>query len=208
MNKFYLSLLFSLLTATSFSQIDSAAYKILNAVSSKMKKSTGVSAGFTMVSKGRTGNLNSNNTGKILIKGNKYYIKQGSNEIFNDGIKNWNYNGNDEVTVTDAESEDQPLSPQRLISGEYDKDFVYKIISSKGSYHEIQLIPFDKRKNFQKINLFVDKVKMIISKATVLDKSNNTFQLLLNNINTKANLTEKAFVFDKTRYHKNIEVIE
>lgn len=208
MNKFYFSILFSLLTATSFSQMDSAAFKILNAVSVKMKKSTGVTAGFTMVSKGRTGNLKSNTTGKIFIKGNKYYIKQGSNEIFNDGIKNWNYNGNDEVTVTDAENDEQPLSPQRLISGEYDKNFVYQMISSKGSYHEIQLVPTDKRKNFQKINLFVDKVKMIILKATVLDKSNNTFQLVLNNINTKANLTDKAFVFDKSRYHKNIEVIE
>ncbi len=68
--------------------------------------------------------------------------------------------------------------------------------------------PTDKRKNFQKVNVFVDKAKMMITKAKILDKSSNTIEFALNSINTNANISESTFVFDKSKYKKNIEVIE
>jgi outer membrane lipoprotein-sorting protein len=160
------------------------------------------------VSKGRAGKVNNNVAGRVSIKGNKYYIKQGATEIFSDGNKTWNYNGNDEVTVNTVDADEQTLSPQKLLTNFYDKDFTYKLISSAGNFNEIQLVPNDKRKNFQKVNVFVDKSKMMITKARVLDKSNNTIEFNLSNVNTAANIPDNTFVFDKNKYKKNIEVIE
>jgi outer membrane lipoprotein-sorting protein len=189
-------------------QTDEKAKKILDAVSEKLKEYNGVNANFTLVSKARSGKINNSGAGKISIKGNKYYIKQGASEIFNDGTKTWNYNGNNEVTVSLTEDADNALSPQMLLTNFYDKDFTYKLVSSAGKYNEIQMLPIDKRKNFQKINLFVDKSKMMVTKAIVLDKSNNTSVLNLTNVNTAANIPDNTFVFDKKKYKKNIEVIE
>ncbi|HSU50902.1 MAG TPA: outer membrane lipoprotein carrier protein LolA [Segetibacter sp.] len=189
-------------------QTDEKAKKILDAVSEKLKEYNGVNANFTLVTKSRSGKINNNSAGKISIKGNKYYIKQGAAEIFNDGTKTWNYNGNNEVTVSLTEDADNALSPQMLLTNFYDKDFTYKLVSTAGKYNEIQMVPVDKRKNFQKINLFVDKAKMMVTKAVILDKSSNTTVLNLTNINTAANIPDNTFVFDKKKYKKNIEVIE
>jgi outer membrane lipoprotein-sorting protein len=198
----------ALITGSANAQKDPAAKKILDAVTAKLKTDKGINAGFTLLTKSRSGKINNNETGKISIKGNKYYIKQGSTEIFSNGIKTWNYNGNNEVTVTLAEDNDNALSPQKLLSDFYDKDFTYKLVSSAGNYNQIELLPVDKRKSFQKINVFVDKSKNMITRAKVLDKGSNTIEFSLKNINTNADIEDNTFVFDRKRYNKDIEVIE
>jgi outer membrane lipoprotein carrier protein len=189
-------------------QNDANAKKILDAVSSKLKTYKGINANFNYISKSRSGKINNNAVGKISIKGNKYYIKQGATEIFSNGSKTWNYNGNNEVTVSNVDDNSQTLTPQKLLTNFYDKDFSYRLVSSAGSFNEIEMVPIDRRKNFQKVNVFVDKSKMMITKANILDKSGNTIQFVLNNINTSASIPDNTFVFDKNKYKKNIEVIE
>jgi len=209
MNKIYFLLIALAMTAGSAkAQNDPAAKKILDAVKAKVKTYKGINAGFTMLSKSRSGKVNNNVNGKISIKGNKYYIKNGGKEIFSDGNKTWNYNGDNEVTVTAADAEDNELSPQKLLTDFYNKDFTYKLISSAGNFNEIQLTPVDKRKNFQKVNVFVDKSKMMITHAKVVDKSNNTIEFSLKNINTSSDIPDDTFVFNQKKYKKNIEVIE
>lgn len=206
---FYLFLAVALMAPGSGkAQNDPNAKKILDAISAKLKTYKGITANFTLTSKSRTGKVNNNVAGKISIKGDKYYIKQGTTEIFCDGSKTWNYNGDDEVTVNTVDADGQTLTPQKLLTNFYDKDFTYKLLSSAGSYYQIEMVPNDKRKNFQKVNVYVDKAKMMITKAKVLDKSNNTIEFYLSNINTAATIADTVFVFDKTKYKKSIEVIE
>ena len=209
MNKIYVLLIaFALMAGAAKAQNDARAKKILDAVTAKVKAYKGVNAGFTLVSKSRTGKINNNVSGNISIKGNKYYIKEGSTEIFSDGNKTWNYNGDDEVTVTAANANDDMLSPQKLLTDFYDKDFSYKLVSSTGAYDEIQLVPTDKRKNFKQINVFVQKSKMMITRAKIVDKSSNTIDFNLKNINTNASIADETFVFNQQKYGKSIEVIE
>lgn len=209
MKKLY-SLVFTmlLLAGSVHAQNDPKAKKILDQVSTKLKGYKGITSNFNYVSKGRTGKTNSSVAGKIFIKGQKYYIKQGATEIFSNGAKTWNYNGNNEVTVSTVDADNQTLTPQKLLSNFYDKDFSYRLVSSAGAFNEIEMIPNDKRKNFQKVNVFVDKAKMMITKAKILDKSSNTIEFSLSNIKTNATIPDNAFVFDKAKYKKNIEVIE
>lgn len=209
MKKIYMLLVaMSVLAENAIAQNDPKAKKVLDDVSSKLKTFKGVTSGFTYVSKSRSGKVNSTVNGQISLKGDKYYIKQGAAEIFSDGAKTWNYNGTNEVTVTSNEENSQSLTPQKLLSNFYDKDFTYKLISSTGAFHEIQMTPVDKRKNFQKVNVFVDKAKMLITKAKVLDKSGNTIEFTLKNINTSVSIPDATFVFNKSKYKKDIEVIE
>ena len=205
---YFLIIALAIIGGAANAQNDANAKKILDAVSAKLQTYKGITASFNLISKARAGKVNNNATGKISIKGNKYYIKQGTTEIFSDGNKTWNYNGNDEVTVNAANDDAFALSPQKLLTNFYDKDFTYKLVSSTGNYNEIQLSPIDKRKNFQRVNVFVDKSKMMITRAKVLDKSNNTLDFTLSNINTAANIADNVFIFDKKKYKKNIEIIE
>ncbi len=198
----------TLLTFSAIAQNDPNAKKILDAVSAQIKTFKGVTANFGYASKSRAGKLNSSVNGSISLKGQKYYLKQGATEIFSDGRKTWNYNGDKEVTVSAVEADSKTITPQKLLTNFYDEDFTYKLVSSKGTAHEIELLPIDKRKNFQKVNIFVDKTKMMVTKAKIIDKSNNTIEFALKNINTKANISDAIFVFNKSKYKKDIEVIE
>ena len=208
MKKNYLVLILLLgITGLAKSQNDPNAKKVLDGVSLKLKTLKGVTANFSYTTKDRNKSLKGSVKGKISIKGQKYYIKQAGTEIFCNGLKVWNFNGEDEVTVADVESDDnKTLSPQKLLSNFYDKDFTYKLVSSVGSYHEIMMIPTDKRKNFKQVTVFVDKSKNLIAKADVIDKSDNTIGFMLTNIVTNVTMPDSKFAFDPAK-HPGVEVV-
>jgi outer membrane lipoprotein carrier protein len=181
-------------------QNDPNAKKILDNVSAKLKTLKGVTADFSYTTKDRKGALKGSVKGKINIKGDEYYIKQGTTEIFSNGQKVWNYNGEDEVTVADVDNDDERmLTPQKLLSNFYDKDFTYKLTSSSGSSYEIQMVPTDARKNFKQVTVYVDKAKNLILRSKVIDKSDNLIEFSLTNVNTNATIPDSRFVFETSR---------
>ncbi len=209
MKKTILFLLISLSTTDLlFAQNDPNAKKILDAVSTKVKSYKGITGAFTIKSITSKGKDNGTKTGNISIKGQKYILKQGKTEIICDAAKIYNFDGSKTVTITPVEESGQTLSPQNLLSNFYDKDFTYKLVSSKTAFHEVELVPNDKRKNFVKVNIFIDKVKNMITKARILDKSSNTIEFTLNNINTNATLADNLFTFDKNHYPKSVEILD
>ncbi|MDB5232529.1 MAG: hypothetical protein JWN76_3334 [Chitinophagaceae bacterium] len=192
---------------TGFAQNDPQAKKILDDVSSRVKGFKGITADFSYITKDRKNIKRNSVIGKISIKGQKYFIKQGSTEIYSDGNKSWNFNGDKEVTVSDIDNDSHTLSPQRLLTNFYDKDFTSKLVSSAGSTYQILMMPVDKRKNFKQVTVFVDKAKKLITKAQVIDKSDNKIEFDLRNVNTNAALPDSRFTFD-TKKHPGVEVIE
>ena len=205
-------LLVTLLIVTGFCQVtfaqnDPQAKKILDELSTKMKTYKGISADFSYTTKDRTNKVKGSTKGSIQIKGNKYFIKQGEEEIYSNGVKIWNYDGDAEVTVSEAGDAGNTMTPQKLLTNFYDKDFTYKLVSTTGNYNEIAMTPVDKRKNFKNVTLFVDKTKKMVTKARIVDKTDNTIEFALSNVNTAASLPDSRFVFDVAK-HPGIEVIQ
>lgn len=202
---FLILLLWFSLVATA--QNDPNAKKVLDEVSAKLKTLKGVTANFSYTTKDRNKALKGSVKGVISIQGNKYYLKQGTTEIFCNGAKVWNFNGEDEVTVADIDGDDEKmLTPQKLLSNFYDKDFTYKLLGTDATSSEIQMIPTDKRKNFKQVNVFVDKKQKLILKAKVTDKSDNIIEFSLTNVNSNATIPDSKFVFD-TAKHPGVEVV-
>ncbi len=191
-----------------FAQNDPNAKKVLESVSTKVKGFKGVTASFTIKSVNNKGKNNGTKTGSIAIKGQKYLLKQAKNEIICDGTNIYNYDGAKTITKSLLEESSQTLSPQNLLSNFYDKDFNYKLKSSTGNFHEIEMTPIDKRKSFQRVTVYVDKTKSIITKAKVLDKSNNTIEFVLSNINTAATIPDANFQFNRSKYPKDAEILD
>jgi len=209
MKKIYTVLSLILITASSINaQNDAAAKKILDGVSSTIKNYKAITANFSLTSISSKGKNNGVKSGLVSLKGQKYIMKLNKVEIVCDGSKIYNYDGNKTVTISSVDDAGATLSPQILLSNFYDKDYTYKLISSVGAFHEIQLLPNDKRKNVQKINIFVDKSKNMITKAKVLDKSNNTTELSISNMNTKAVLNDNLFLFNKAKYPADVEILD
>lgn len=208
MKKLY-SLVISILAFATISNAqDANAKKILDAVSGKVKGLKGITANFSIQSTTSKGKSNGTKSGSISIKGQKYLLKQGKTEIISDGKTVWNYDGAKTITVSSADDNTNTLSPQNLLSNFYDKDFTYKLVSSAGSYHEIEMTPTDKRKNFEKVTVYVDKAQNLITKATIVDKAKNTIKFSLSNLKTNVNISDNTFTFNKAKYPKDVEVID
>jgi outer membrane lipoprotein-sorting protein len=206
--KIYAFLLGFAILANTFAQQDPNARKILDAVSNTVKNYKTISANFSIKSVTSRGQNNGTKTGSIVTKGEKYILKEGKNEIICDGAKTYNYDGSKTITVTSLEESTQTLSPQKILSGAYDQDFTYKLIGTKGNFHEIELKPKDARKNFSKVNIFIDKVKNMITRAVIIDKGNNTVQVSFTNMVTNKNLADNMFVFNASRYPKDVEILD
>jgi outer membrane lipoprotein carrier protein len=188
---------------------DPEAKKILDAVSKKFKGFTSVQASYSFITSNRDGKKIGTKNGNLTLKGQKYKLTDGkTTEIVCDGKQNWKIDKEaKEVTVSKVDNDNQTITPQKMFTNFYDKDFLYKKNGTKGDLHEIELTPIDKRKNFNKVYVFISQSKMMITKAKVLEKSGNVFEYSISNVTTNGNVLDALFTYDAKKY-PGFELIE
>lgn len=194
-------------------QSDPNAKKILDAVSTKFKTYKGVQANFTFTTEDAKGKVQGTKKGTLLMKGTKYRVTLiGGQDIFCDGINIWTYDKTaNEVTLSKFDPSQNTITPQKLFTNFYDKDFLYKLNGEKKqggkTLQEIELTPYDKSKPFFKVYVLVDKATQTIYSTKVMEKSGNRYTYTVSSLNGNANLQDAQFVFDKKKY-PNVEVID
>lgn len=198
-------LLISYCTATkaqpSLGKNDPAAKKILDAVSITFKTFKGVQANYTFKVQNKKGEKQGEKTGLVYMKGAKYKIVDKVLQIFCNGKTTWRYDAEaKEVTVSAVDESTQALTPQKLFTNFYDKDFLYKLNGVKSNMAEIQLTPTDKRVKYHTVYLYVNKNNNTITSAKVLETAGNTYFYSISNMKTNVNLKDEDFTFDKKKY--------
>ena len=191
---------------------DPAAKKILDAVSAKFKTFKTVQAKFALSIENATGKSLGNKNGSVYMKGNKYRISVTGQEIFCDGSNVSTYEkSTNEVTITKLDPSVNTLTPQKLFTNFYDKDFLYKLNGEKKvkgkTVQEIELTPTDKSKPFFKVLLYVDKASSVISSAKLFEKTGNRFTYAVSGMNPNAAVGDGQFVFDSGKY-PGVEVVD
>lgn len=218
MKNLYFSLLVIFLASASQAQnnslgtSDPEAKKVLDAVSAKFKTYKGVQAVFSLIAEDSKGKVQGNKKGTVFMKGNRYKVIITGQEIYCDGTTIWTYDKSaNEVTITSVDPSANSITPQKLFTNFYDKDFLYKLNGEKTvagkKVQEIELTPTDKSRNFHKVYLTVDKASQSIISTKILEKGGNKFSYIVNSFNGKANLLDASFVFDKSKY-PNVEVVD
>jgi outer membrane lipoprotein-sorting protein len=193
---------------STFAQKDPSAKAILDQMGAKVKDSKGILVSIQMVSKNSQGKALGTKQISLKMKADKYYLKQGLMEILCDGKIIYNFDGVNTISKSSVAESDQTLSPQKLLAGNYDKDFNYNLLGQTASNATIELIPLDKRKSFQKVTLVIDKIKTALSSASILDKSNNSTLVKVLSINYKVVLADNLFLFNRAKYPKNVEIFD
>lgn len=196
-----LGLSLSLLAQTN----DPVAKAVLDAVSTKFKTFTTVQAGFTYKVEDAKGKIMSTKTGTIWMKGTKYKVIFGGQEIFSDGKTVWSYDKSaKEVTISTIDASGNGITPQKLFTNFYDKDFLYLLNGEKkiGSrtIQEIEMTPTDKSKTFHKVYLQVDKAAKTIYSTKVLENAGNKYTYTVSSMKTNAAMADNIFIFDKKKY--------
>lgn len=194
------------LVFTGFTQTnDPAAKKVLDAVSNKFKSFKAVQSTFTLQIEDSKGKVQGVKKGTVYMKGSKYRVNITGQEIFSDGTNVWTYDkGANEVTITELDASGSGITPQKLFTSFYDKDFLYKMNGEKKQgtrvLQEIEMTPVDKTKAFHKVYLLVDKKNKTIYSTKVLEKNGNIYSYTVNTLNGKAAVKDDVFVFNKKNY--------
>jgi outer membrane lipoprotein-sorting protein len=133
-------------------------------------------------------------------------------EIYSDGKTTWNYDKSaNEVTVNNVETSGTAMTPQKLLTNFYDKDFYYKDNGTQKvngkTVEEIELTPTDKTRPFHKVYLYVDKTNNNIYSARFMEKSGGRYSYTINNLKTNSSATDADFLFDKNK-HSGVEVVD
>lgn len=191
---------------------DAAAKKILDAVSSKFKTYKSPQASFTYKVESAQGKALSTKKGSVVMKGNKYKVTMDGMEIYSDGKTTWSYDKSaNEVTVNSVDASGNAMTPQKLLTNFYDKDFYYKYNGEKknGSsvVQEIELTPTDKNKSFHKVYLTVNKATSTISSARFLEKTGSRYVYSITSLKGTATVKDSDFAFDKSK-HPGVEVVD
>ena len=218
MKKVFLAVLISVFTIISsnaqapkgMGKSDADAKKILDQVSAKFKAYKSVQAQFVLKIENATGKSLGNKSGNVFMKGTKYRISASGQEIFSDGSNIWTYEkAANEVTINKIDPTANSITPQKLFTNFYDKDFLYKlngVVKEGGkNLQEIELTPIDKSKPFFKVLVYVDKSTIYTTK--VFEKTGNRYTYSISNMKTNGVISDDTFVFDVKKY-PGVEVVD
>lgn len=191
---------------------DPDAKKILDAVSTKFKSFKTVQASFTYSVENADGKSLSNKKGSVSMKGTKYRVSFNGQEIYCDGTTVWNYDkSTNEVTVSKLDAANGTITPQKLFTNFYDKDFLYTLNGEKKmggkTIQEIQMTPTDKSKSFHTVYLLIDKASKTIYSTRVLEKTGDRYSYTVTSLKSNKPIDDKTFVFDKSKF-PGVEVVD
>jgi outer membrane lipoprotein-sorting protein len=206
--RYLLIALFSIIGLNGMAQKDTKAKEVMDQLGLKVKQAKGILANIQLITKNKKGQALGTKSIRLTMKGEKYLLNQGKMEILCDGKNIYNFDGSNSISKSDVGESDQALSPQKLLSGNYDKDFNYNLLSQNAKTATIELYPIDKRKNFQKVTLIIDKLKSALSSASILDKSNNITNVNVVSLSYSVQLADNLFIFNRSKYPKNVEIFD
>ena len=146
------------------------------------------------------------------MKGSKYRVSISGQEIYSDGSNIWTYDKSaNEVQLTKFDASTNAITPQKMFTNFYDKDFLYKLNSETKqggkTIQQVELTPVDKTKAFFKVLVDIDKNSKNIVSTTVYEKNGNRYIYKVNSLKTNTDLPESLFVFDAKKY-PNVEVVD
>ncbi len=180
---------------------DPDAKKILDAVSANFKTFKSVQSNFSLKIENSSKKLMGNKKGTVYMKGTKYRVKVNEQDIFCDGSNTWTVDqAAKEITLTRIDPSNNAITPQKLFTNFYDKDFLYKLNSDTRGIQEIELTPIDKSKMFHKVIVLINKATKTITSTTVFEKAGNRYTYTVSGMNTKSAIPDAMFTFNQKNY--------
>lgn len=199
MNRIYTLFFLLMLTLSLSAQQDTKAKNILDKTVEKYNQSKGISVIF-----------GGSQSGKLLLKGEKFQLTTQDVTTWFDGQTQWSYlKQNEEVNISTPTPEElRAINPYAWLSL-YKQGFNYRYLGVKTREgkqgHEIVLTPQTKQ-DIQSITLLIgsDYEPIYIG---ILPTEGQMQEFIVHNYRTQLNLNDNAFRFDKNKY-PNAEIID
>ena len=187
---------------------DPDAKKILDAVSTKFKSFKSVQSNFSLKIENASNKVMGNKTGTVYMKGTRYRIKVKDQDIYCDGSNVWTVDITaKEITISKLDPSNNTITPQKLFTNFYDKDFLYKLNSDAKGIQEIELTPIDKTKLFHKVIVYINKATQTIASTKIFEKAGNRYTYSVSRMNTKSAIPDATFTFNQKNY-PGMEIVD
>jgi chaperone LolA len=197
------------MASPSFAQ-DAKAKSILEATQKKMGSLKTLKANFTLKVVGKSGKVQNTNKGTFLMKGEGYHITIPGQEIISDGKTVWTYMKDaNEVQVSNNNTSEQMMSPAKLFTNVYDKDYNYRYLTSRkvaGKPCDIIEMTPKKAGQFTRVELAIDKAGKIAG-GNIFEKNGNQYQYEVSSAALNPALSDSQFTFN-AKAHPKVEVVD
>ncbi len=208
-----LSFLFTFLLVAQFAtaQYDPKALEVLDAMSEKYKSIPSYKADFSYSLDNPEAGVSEDFKGEISVKGEKFKLKLGGQEIINNGKTVWTYlEDANEVNIDNYYPSESDMTPSKIYSI-YKKDYKYIFVEEKAEggavYDIIDLVPENRNSQFFKVRMKIDKKMKTLKSWEVFDRNGSKSMYTITNFDPSVNLPANHFEFDPSRY-KGVEVID
>ncbi len=197
----------ALAVGPAIAQKDKRAGDILDAMSKKYKTYKTYQASFAFTADGA-----SPFKGDLTVKDQKFRLKLGGQEVFNDGKTMSTYiKESNEVNLQDYDGgANSDFNPSRIYSI-YKKGFNYRFIGEQKLAGKpvdvIELTPEKKNTQVAKIQISVDKADKSVRSWQITDKTGKKTAYAISKFTPNVAVTDSYFVFDKTKY-PGVEVVD
>lgn len=200
------------LTYNASAQTDAKAKAVLDNVTKKVNSLKTIKANFSLNLASANGKTKQSKSGTFYMKGSKYHISIQGQEIICDNKTVWTYiKESNEVQISNYNPSEQTISPNKLITNFYDKEYKYKYAGTRKSGNQqcdvVELTPVAAGKQFSKVEILVDKTSSTIAGGSITEKNGNKYNYTISNFTGNAPLEDKFFTFDPAAY-KGVEVVD
>lgn len=211
MKKIIIILISILFVSEVSAQIDNKATKLLKVVSARYKKFKTIKADFIYSIESKAEKTHEKQKGTIYTKGNNFRLDIAGQIIICDNKTVWTYNKEaNEVQINNYNPKETAIRLDDIFTM-YGKGFLYKMLEEKKEQGKdisiVELTPKDKKKNYFKIKLTIDKTNQSIMKVMVFDKNGTTHEYTITNQVPNLKLEDHFFSFDPKKYPK-VEVVD
>jgi outer membrane lipoprotein carrier protein len=188
-------------------QNDPKAQEILDAMSKKYKDMPSFKAKFTYTLENDNHNLKESSEGEIIVKGGKFHLNLAGQEIINNGTTVWTYlKQSNEVNIANYEPDEDEINPTQIYTL-YKKGYKYILLSEQNEggkiYSVVDLEPIDKKSQFYKIRIMINKKDKTVKSWKMFEKSGNKYVYTVKNFVPNYKVEDNFFTFDMNQ-HKGV----
>lgn len=191
-------------------QKDKRAQGILDAMSKQYKSFKSYQATFTYASAGA--GANESYKGELAVKGSKFRLKLGGQEVFSDGQTMSTYiKESNEVNVQDYdEASTSELNPTQIYTI-YKRGFDYRFLKEQKqggrTLEVIELTPNRQKSPIATIQISVDKADKSVRNWLIINKDGKRTTYTITKFTPNVNIPDAYFLFDKSKY-PGVEVVD
>ena len=192
-------------------QYDDKALAILDEMSDKYRNIKAYEATFTQTLENQQADISENFSGTITVKGEKFRLNMGGQEIINDGKTVWTFIPEiNEVNIDNYSPEAGEMTPSKIYSASKNGyKYVYLEEQKDGAktFDLIDLVPEDKNDQFFKIRLKIDQGDKMLKSWTMFDKSGNKYIYEITDFKILNDIKDSYFKFDENK-HEGVEIVD